>query len=85
MRLICETFQSQAARLIVPSFQRRRGHPWLVERSLWSGLLALQSPRSPRDFLNQHASEILYVEVDTSSILADLDTPQDYQNSRPNP
>ncbi len=83
VRLICRTFQEQKSRLIVPSFQRRRGHPWLVERSLWNELVELKSPRSPRDFLNEHADEIEYVEVDTSTILADLDTPQDYQTSHP--
>jgi molybdenum cofactor cytidylyltransferase len=85
VRQICETFRTQPARLIVPSFKMRRGHPWLVERSLWSELLALMPPQSPRDFLNLHAAEILYVEMDTASILADLDTPQDYQNARPKP
>jgi len=85
VRQICESFRQQAARLVVPSFQMRRGHPWLVERSLWDELLELQPPQSPRDFLNRHAGEILYVEIDNSSILADLDTPQDYRNARPNP
>ncbi len=85
IRQICETFQAQEARLIVPSFQKRRGHPWLVERSLWTELLELQPPQSPRDFLNRHAAEIAYVEMDTPSILADLDTPQDYRQARPDP
>jgi molybdenum cofactor cytidylyltransferase len=83
VRLIYETFREQKSKLIVPSFQRRRGHPWLVERSLWNKLLEITPPRSPRDFLNEHANEIVYVEVDTSTILADLDTPQDYQTSHP--
>jgi molybdenum cofactor cytidylyltransferase len=83
VRLICERFKDQRSKLIVPSFQKRRGHPWLVERTLWQDLLGMQSPASPRDFLNLHAREIDYVEVDTSSILADLDTPQDYQISHP--
>jgi molybdenum cofactor cytidylyltransferase len=43
----------------------------------------MASPESPRDFLHRHAGEIQYVDVDTSSILADLDTPQDYENFRP--
>jgi molybdenum cofactor cytidylyltransferase len=85
VKQICETFRQTSARLIVPSFQMRRGHPWLVERSFWEELLELDSPQSPRDFINQHAGEILYVQVDTPSILADLDTPQDYRNARPNP
>jgi molybdenum cofactor cytidylyltransferase len=83
VQLICETFQDTGANLIVPSFQMRRGHPWLVERSLWSEILEMSPSQSPRDFLNKHADEIRYVEVDTSSILADLDTLQDYQRLRP--
>ncbi len=83
VRLICKTFDEKESRLIVPSFQMRRGHPWLVERSLWNAFLGMRSPYSPRDFLNQHADEIQYVPVDNASILADLDTPEDYQRSRP--
>ncbi|MEO8357095.1 MAG: nucleotidyltransferase family protein [Chloroflexota bacterium] len=83
--LICETFRAGRSRIIVPSFQMRRGHPWLLEKSLWDELLQLRPPQSPRDFLDKHADEIIYVEVNTPSILADLDTPDDYQSSRPKP
>jgi len=67
----------------VPSFQMRRGHPWLVARPLWPEILALKPPESTRDFLAGHAHEIHYVNVDTPSILADLDTPEDYEKSHP--
>ncbi len=67
--------------LVVPSYQMRRGHPWLVERSLWPSILELSAPATPRDFLREHSSEIHYVEVDTPSILQDLDTPEDYLKS----
>jgi molybdenum cofactor cytidylyltransferase len=80
---ICEAYRGHPSQLIVPSFQMRRGHPWLVENSLWHDLLEMKTPQSPRDFLSSHAGEIRYVEVDTPSILADLDTPEDYQNARP--
>ena len=80
---ICETYRSRPSHLIVPSYQKRRGHPWLVENSLWQELLEMKSPQSPRDFLSSHAGEIRYVEVDTPSILADLDTPEDYRNAHP--
>ena len=83
VQLICETFRERKPKLIVPSFQRRRGHPWLVERSLWTELFVMRSPQSLRDFLNKHVDEIHYVEVSAPSILADLDTPEDYQSSRP--
>lgn len=83
VRTICARFRENKSVLVVPSYQMKRGHPWLVARSLWEELLQLKATQSPRDFLNEHAGEIEYIEVDTSSILADLDTPQDYENFRP--
>jgi molybdenum cofactor cytidylyltransferase len=82
VRLICEEYRDHTAALIVPSFQMRRGHPWLVARPLWTEILSLRPPESTRNFLNRHANEIRYVSVDTPSILADLDTPEDYQRAR---
>ena len=61
----------------------RRGHPWLVASPLWEEILAMRAPESPRDFLNRHAAEIEYVNLNDPSILADLDTPDDYLKSRP--
>jgi molybdenum cofactor cytidylyltransferase len=84
VRLVCEAYRQSKFRIIVPSFQMRRGHPWLVTRPLWNEILELKPPESPRDFLNRHANEIHYVRVDTQSVLADLDTPEDYEKSRPN-
>jgi molybdenum cofactor cytidylyltransferase len=83
IRAICDAYRERGSRLIVPSFQMKRGHPWLVDRSLWEYILSLQPPATPRDFLNTHASEILYVNMDTPTILADLDTPDDYMKSHP--
>lgn len=83
IRLICNAYQTDNSLLIVPSFRMKRGHPWLVARSLWQTILDLRPPETLRDFLNAHATQIQYVNVDTSTILADLDTPEDYQNSRP--
>jgi molybdenum cofactor cytidylyltransferase len=82
VRLLCEAYQNTRAELIVPSFQMRRGHPWLVGHKLWGELLVMQAPQSPRDFLNQHSDKIHYVEANTAAILADLDTPEDYHSAR---
>jgi molybdenum cofactor cytidylyltransferase len=83
VRAVVRRFIETGASLIVPSYQMRRGHPWLVARPLWDEILQMKSPQSPRDFLNRHASEIEYVDVDNPSILADLDTFEDYLKSRP--
>ena len=41
---ILAEYHAHGSQLIVPSYQMRRGHPWLVGRALWPALLALQSP-----------------------------------------
>jgi molybdenum cofactor cytidylyltransferase len=83
VQVILQEYESTGASLIVPSYQMRRGHPWLVARELWNEILEMRSPESPREFLNRHAKEIKYINVNTPSILADLDTPEDYLKSRP--
>lgn len=83
VRLLREAFLRTQSPLVVPSFQIRRGHPWLVARSLWNELIGMSLSQTPRDFLNAHANDIHYVNLDTPSILADLDTPEDYRISRP--
>jgi molybdenum cofactor cytidylyltransferase len=83
VELIIQTFEHTKSRLIVPSFRMRRGHPWLIERSLWNEVLKMETQQTPRDFLNEHAAEIQYVQVDTASVLADLDTIEEYRKARP--
>ena len=83
VRFVMDEYRKSGAPIVVPSFQMRRGHPWLVARSHWDEILTMRSPESPRDFLNRHAGEIHYVNVDDDSILQDLDTPDDYLKSKP--
>jgi len=83
VRAVLDEYRKSGAPLVVPSFEMRRGHPWLVTRRYWDEILRMRSPASLRDFLNRHAVDIRYVELDNSSILQDLDTPEDYLKSRP--
>jgi molybdenum cofactor cytidylyltransferase len=83
VQVILQEYEKTGPSLIVPSYQMKRGHPWLVARELWNEILEMKSPESPREFLNRHTKEIKYINVDTPSILADLDTPEDYLKLRP--
>jgi len=78
VRRVCDTFLASKSPIVVPSYEMHRGHPWLLARSLWDEFLALKPPQTPRDFLKKHSRKINYVEVDTSSVIEDLDTPEDY-------
>ncbi len=76
---VIEAYRRSAAHLIVPSYQMRRAHPWLIHRALWDEILQLTPPHTLRSFLASHQEEIQYVNVDSPEILLDMDTPEDYQ------
>ena len=82
IKLILQEYKRTKTALIVPSFKMRRGHPWLVARGLWEEIFKMQPPESAREFLDRHARDIHYVELDTTTILQDLDTPEDYIKSQ---
>ena len=83
VRSVVHAYRESGASLVVPSYKMRRGHPWLVTRPHWDEILHMPVSTSLRNFLNRHADEIQYVELETSSILQDLDTPEDYLKSKP--
>jgi molybdenum cofactor cytidylyltransferase len=83
IRSVISTYLETRAELVVPSYQMRRGHPWIVARSLWPAVFALRQGDTLRDFLNSYAGQIVYLNVDTPSVLKDLDTPEDYARERP--
>jgi molybdenum cofactor cytidylyltransferase len=68
--------------IVAPSYQMRRGHPILIDRRYWQEILDLPEDGAPRDVIERHKDRIAYVNVDTDSVLRDLDTPDDYQAAR---
>lgn len=69
---------SRGQALIVPSYQMRRGHPVILPRRLWPEVWALEEDDTLRTIFARHARDIQYVVVESPSILADLDTPEQY-------
>jgi molybdenum cofactor cytidylyltransferase len=78
VRRIRDAFLKGNSNIVAPSYQMRRGHPWLIARPLWDEFLEVRPPKTPRDFLDAHSREIQYVEVETPTVIEDLDTPDDY-------
>jgi molybdenum cofactor cytidylyltransferase len=83
VRAVIAAYHASGAALVAPSYQMRRGHPWIVQRSLWPQILALSPPKTLRDFMAENADQTYYLVVDRASILQDLDTPEDYERQAP--
>ncbi len=80
---VLSAFQaSDGQALVIPSHNLRRGHPIVLPRSLWAEVLALPAGDTLRSVIQRHAAAIRYVEGDTPTVLADLDTPEQYAAAR---
>lgn len=69
-------------KIVAPSYGGRRGHPILIDQCYWNEILDLPVGGAPRDVINAHADQIVHVNVETDSILHDIDTPEDYREAR---
>ncbi|MGE5223925.1 MAG: nucleotidyltransferase family protein [Omnitrophica WOR_2 bacterium] len=83
VRMVIRAYQETRAALVVPSYQMRRGHPWLLDRSLWPQALGLKNPETLKDLLKRNSDQIHYLLVETDTILQDIDTPEDYRRFYP--
>ena len=70
-------------RIVIPSYQMRAGHPILLPAWLWPEILACTG--TLRDVMACHRDRTRYLVVDTPSVLADLDAPEDYEREESTP
>ena len=78
---LLQRWRGTQAQVVAPFYQGQRGHPLLFDRAAWDGLRALPAGANPREFLRTVAA-IEAVEVDTDSIVRDIDTPEQYARER---
>lgn len=69
----------QGARLIIPTWQNRGGHPVLVDLSFRRDLLNLSSSGGLRALFDAHPAEVKRIAVDSPFIARDMDTWDDYR------
>jgi molybdenum cofactor cytidylyltransferase len=65
--------------IIVPNYAGKNGHPVMFPRLFWKEILALAPDKAPRAVLKAHPDKVRKIAVDSDGILADIDTPDDYQ------
>jgi len=66
------------ARLVVPEFKGRGGHPVLLDSSFRAELVGLDAERGLRALFDAHREEVLRVGVDSAYVARDMDTWDDY-------
>ncbi len=80
VRLLVEEQRRTGARLVVPEYQGRGGHPVLIHYSFRKELLTLNPQRGLRALFEAHRSEVLRVPVASPYVTRDMDTWDDYRS-----
>jgi molybdenum cofactor cytidylyltransferase len=65
--------------IVIPAFNRRRGHPALIETKYKTEIENLDTEKGLRSLYQKFTSDILEVECNFPEILRDIDTPEDYK------
>ncbi|HZS04648.1 MAG TPA: nucleotidyltransferase family protein [Blastocatellia bacterium] len=80
-RLVIIHGDNPESRITVPVYQGKHGHPIIISKGYEPAIMALDddAPEGLRSFIDSHRDEITEVEVGSSVILEDIDTPEDYE------
>ncbi|HKR61112.1 MAG TPA: nucleotidyltransferase family protein [Pyrinomonadaceae bacterium] len=68
----------KGAKLVVPEFDGRGGHPVLVDLELRERLLTLDPQRGLKELFDENRDQVLRLPVNSSYIARDMDTWDDY-------
>ena len=77
---IIRKFRETNSPIIVPVFERRRGHPTLFSRALFNELLNAPEQEGARYVLYSNEDKVLELKTAESAILVSIDTPADYRS-----
>jgi molybdenum cofactor cytidylyltransferase len=76
---LVRSFHATGAKIVVPSFQGRRGHPLLFSADYFAEVLTQHDGVGLRGLLQARPSESSELEVADAAVLTDIDTPDDYK------
>jgi molybdenum cofactor cytidylyltransferase len=73
-----QAFTTAGKRILVPSYNGKRGHPVMFSTVYRSEILASYDDVGLRGLLHAHPDDVFDLEVPNSSVLSDMDYPEDY-------
>ncbi len=65
--------------IVLPTYCGRRGHPALFSAKYKTEAFRMEGDIGFRRVVQEHPEDILEVEMETDSVLQDIDTPEDYR------
>jgi molybdenum cofactor cytidylyltransferase len=75
-RLIAAFNPLEGRAIVVPTRRGKRGNPILWSRQFFAEMMALSGDSGARKLIDEHADLVAEIEMDSDSVLIDIDTPQ---------
>jgi molybdenum cofactor cytidylyltransferase len=77
---VIEAYLSSGKGLVIPVYNKRRGHPLLIEKRYGAEIEKLTAEEGLHALAAKFYGDVLEVEVDEPGILRDIDTYEEYEN-----
>ncbi|MFX0184236.1 MAG: NTP transferase domain-containing protein [Candidatus Hodarchaeota archaeon] len=75
---LIDRFQSNLPKIIIPTFQKKKGHPILISSALFLQITGIsEERRGLKEIIQRFRDEIIFLETDAPGILQDIDTYDD--------
>ena len=76
---LIESFLKSRKGIIIPVYNKKRGHPVLIDTRYLLKINNLDTGRGLRQLMEENPEDIYEMEVETNTILKDIDTIEDYK------
>lgn len=79
---VLETGKTGDFLAVIPSYQRKKGHPIFLGRRMISEILNYRGDKGLRGVIEKFESRIAYVEVNDKNMLLDINRLEDYEEAK---
>lgn len=76
---VIAAYHTQGSRIVIPTYDGRRGHPVLLSAQLQNEILAIDPAIGLKQVVVANQAATFYTEVSNDEVLWDFDYPEDYE------
>ncbi len=77
--LLVETWENDKEKIVVPTFNGKRGNPTIFPKWTFKELMKLNGDEGPRAMIENNPDRVTFIEVEDRGVAVDLDTEEAYQ------
>ncbi len=76
---LLQAFWKSRKRIVVPTYQGRRGHPVIFDRTLFDAVRTAAPEAGARTVIHAHPGDVIEVPTEEKGVVTNVDTQEDYE------